>query len=234
MHEDVVVVEQVAKAFADGRGTRVLLAGASLHVAAGQVVGVKGPSGCGKTTLLAIVGGLEAHDAGRVVIGGHELDHARPREIARVRRKHIGLVSQTYGLIDAESVRANIALPLMFDRPRLPGRARTAAVDRAMEWVALDVDPTAAVCSLSQGEKQRVAIARALVRSPRLLIADEPTAALDAETAGRIVARFRAVADEGVAVLVATHDPQVAAACDVVYEFDGPGLVMQEPVAGDS
>lgn len=224
MSEKVVVAESVDKTYPDGRASRQVLSGIELEVQAGQIVGVQGPSGCGKTTLLSIIGGLLRHDRGRVVVAGHELDYTRPRDVARVRREHVGLISQAYGLIEAESVFANITLPLMFDHPRPSRRSRKVVVERVMEWAALDVNPSTRVATLSQGEKQRVAIARALVREPSLLVADEPTAALDAVTGSHIVARLRSVADQGVGVLVATHDHQVANACDVVYRFEGSSL----------
>lgn len=226
--EMTVMAEGIAKAYPDGRAQRSVLEHVSLHVQAGQVVAVEGPSGCGKTTLLTIIGGLLRPDRGRVVVAGNELDHDRPRDVARVRQQHVGLISQAYGLIEAESVFANITLPLVFDRPRPSKRDKSSAVERTMEWATLNVDPSMKVGKLSRGEKQRVAIARALVHMPSLLVADEPTAALDAATGSRIVARLRAVADQGAGVLVATHDQQVSDVCDVVYRFDGTHLTPRQ------
>lgn len=226
MSDQIVIAESVDKSYADGSGQRQVLDDVTIEVRAGQMVGLQGPSGCGKTTILNIIGGLLRHDRGRVVVAGHELDYSRPRDVARVRMEHVGLISQGYGLIDDESVLTNITLPLMFDRPRPSRRTRTTTAARTMEWAALDVSLRMKVARLSQGEKQRVAIARALVRTPSLLIADEPTAALDAATGSQIVARLRSVADDGVGILVATHDPHVADACDVVYRFDGAHLMV--------
>lgn len=232
MAEMTVITEGIAKAYLDGRARRTVLEDASLHVPAGQVVGVEGPSGCGKTTLLMIIGGLLRPDRGQVVVSGNTLDYNRPRDVAHVRKQDIGLISQAYGLIEAESVFANITLPMTFDRPRPSRREKLSAVKRTMEWAALEVNPDMKVAKLSRGEKQRVAVARALVHTPSLIVADEPTAALDATTGSRIVARLRTVADQGASVLVATHDQQVSDACDVVYRFEGTHLTVRlgEPV----
>lgn len=224
MDEMSAIAEGVTKAYADGRRHRIVLDAISLHVPSGRVVGVEGPSGCGKTTLLTIIAGLLKPDRGRVVVAGQELDYDRPRDVARARQQHIGFVSQAYGLIDEESVSANIALPLAFDRRRRSRRERSSVVARTMERTALDVDPSMTVAKLSRGEKQRVAIARALVRTPGLLVADEPTAALDADTGSRIIACLRTVADQGAGVLIATHDPQMSDMCDLVVSFNGTRL----------
>ncbi len=225
MNTTAAAARSIFKSYPDGRGTRPILHDASLEIGTSSVVGVQGPSGCGKTTLLHALAGLLPPDRGEIFIAGSRLDYAQPRSVARVRRTCIGLVSQSYGLIEDESVRENIALPLIFDRPRQGRAARFALVGEMMELVALDVDPRAEVAKLSGGEKQRVAIARALIRKPGLLVADEPTAALD-ETTGRIIVRLlRAVAQSGVGVLIATHDPQVVRECDIVYRFSGPRLM---------
>lgn len=235
MPDNAVVAESVDKSYPDGKSSRQVLSGVGIEVPVGQIVGVQGPSGCGKTTLLSIVGGLLRHDRGRVVVAGHELDYTRPRDVARVRRDHVGLISQTYALIEAESVFANVTLPLMFDRPRPSRRTQLDLVERVLQWASLDINTRAKVGTLSQGERQRVAIARALVRRPSLLVADEPTAALDTVTGALVVERLRAVADQGVGVLIATHDQQVADACDVVFRFEGPilrELIAKTPAPG--
>lgn len=225
----LVQAVSLEKCYPDGQGRTCVLNGADLEVETGRIVGVLGPSGCGKTTLLNIVAGLARCDSGKVFFDGTPLDYSAPRALAELRRAHIGLVSQDYGLLHEESVAENIALPLRFGRPR-PGRQeRRRLVERAMAWAALEVPVKRKVRSLSGGEKQRVAIARALVREPSLLIADEPTAALDAATGAAIVARLRTIAEQGAAVLVATHDPQVSDACDSVYEFAGQDLRRTRP-----
>lgn len=224
MSETVLNLSGVTKSFPDGRGTRRVLDGATLQVDAGSMVAVTGPSGCGKTTLLSISAGLLRPDEGVVSVAGETLDSARPGAIADTRRNHIGLITQEYGLLEAESVLENVTLPLRFGRERRGRHARREAALRALELTNPGVDPRQRVSRLSGGERQRVAIARAVVREPLLLVADEPTAALDADTGSRIVGLLHSLVERGAGVLVATHDPQVADACDVVLRFAGPTL----------
>ncbi|MGF1648457.1 MAG: ABC transporter ATP-binding protein [Kineosporiaceae bacterium] len=195
-----------------------------LEVCSGRIVGVTGPSGCGKTTLLQIMAGLVRPDAGAISFEGVEWDYGQYQTIARTRRDRIGFVSQEHHLLEDESVSDNVALPLHFGRARPDRRERADIVERVLSRAALDVSPRRKVATLSGGERQRVAIARALVKSPALLIADEPTAALDSDTGGRIIDLLHAVATGGTAVLVATHDPSVASVCDTVHEFRGSHL----------
>lgn len=224
MHETVLALHDVAMTFPDGSGRRRVIDGASLEVQSARMVAITGPSGCGKTTLLRIATGLLRPDRGSVVVAGSPLDPDRPGDVARTRLERIGLVDQDYALLDAETVLDNVALPLRFGTPRLGRRSRREAAGRALQRAGLDVDVRRRVDRLSGGERQRVAIARALVREPQLLVADEPTASLDAETGSRIVELLRGLAERGSGVLVATHDPQVAAACDVTLRFAGTRL----------
>lgn len=211
----------ISKGYLDGKNTRSVLERVDICVRAGEMVGLMGPSGSGKSTLLSVVGGLLRPDSGTVTVCGEPLDYTKTSDIARIRREHIGWISQAYDLIASESVAQNVELPLTFGKPRLKKKEREAVVNKALEMAGLDIKTWRQVSKLSGGERQRVAIARALVRTPKFLIADEPTAALDEDTAAQIIEKFRGIADSGVAVLVATHDPQVVAVCDRMYRFDG-------------
>lgn len=229
MSSTVLHAAGVSKSFRDGKETRLIVQGVDLTVSAGEMVGVVGPSGSGKSTLLSLVGGLLSPDSGQVTVAGELLDYSKPSTVARLRREYLGWISQEYGLVPNESVAQSVSLPLIFDKPRLTRTARGTAVKEALKIAGLDIPTWRQVGKLSGGERQRVAIARALVRTPTILIADEPTAALDEATGRTIVDNVRAIADSGTAVLVATHDPQVIAACDRLYRFHGNQLVEATP-----
>lgn len=224
MSESVLGLTSVAKSFPDGDGTRLVLDDVSLRVGPGSMVALTGPSGCGKTTLLEIAAGLLRPDGGVVEVAGEALDFARPVTLSNTRRRHIGLISQDYGLLEHESILDNVTLPLRFARPR-PGRQwRREAARGALARAHLSIDERQRVRRLSGGERQRVAIARAIVGEPPLVIADEPTASLDSDTGARIVDLLRTLVDRGAAVLVATHDPQVAEACQAEFSLSAAAL----------
>lgn len=210
------------KQFIDGTELRVIVRDVSIDVRPGEMVAVQGRSGCGKTTLLKMAAGLLRSDGGQVVVAGEPVRYDRPAEVADIRRRLMGFVSQSYGLLDDELVFDSVVMPLTFRSPRPSRTTRRAEFERVMAEAGVDVRGSSLVAHLSGGEKQRVAIARALIARPRVLIADEPTAALDATSATGTIAQLRSVADSGVAVLVATHDAHVSDVCDAVYEFDGP------------
>ncbi len=223
MAEVVLSARSISKSFRDGSTSREVLRAVDLDLHAGTFTAIIGRSGCGKTTLLKILAGLLPPDEGTVTLNGAPLDFTKTAKVAAARLRHIGIIPAEYSLIEDESVQANVELPLLFERTtrhRDTGRAVADALTRAQ----LHVNPRTRVNQLSTGERQRVAIARALIREPTLLVADEPTAALDAETAQGVVHLLRFLADEGTAVLVATHDPAVMTACDAINSFDGPTL----------
>lgn len=228
MSEEILRGEWITKSFPDGREMRLIMEDVHIAVEKGEMVGIMGPSGSGKTTLLSILSGLLPPDFGTVHLAGEELDYGKPREVARLRLTHVGYIFQSFRLIPEESIFSNVALPLLFARPRPSRGEQKRAVEEALHKAALDLPPRMRVAQLSQGERQRVAIARALVKKPSLLVADEPTASLDQATAGRIIELFQKIAGEGVGVLVATHDPQVAKACRRIYRFEGPHLRLLE------
>jgi putative ABC transport system ATP-binding protein len=211
----VLAVENVAKAYVDGRGRRQILDGSTFAVASREVVAICGPSGSGKTTLLNVCAGLVLPDRGAVWLttAAERHDLASLREAARtqLRRWHIGYVFQFFNLVPTLSVRENVLLPLVLSgRPELEQRA----LERLGELGvgdAVDAFPE----QLSGGERQRVAIARALAHEPVLVLADEPTGNLDRANSDRVVDLLWTHAHAvGSALVIATHDPAIAARAD--------------------
>jgi putative ABC transport system ATP-binding protein len=201
-----------AEALHKSYGRTIALQGASLEVAAGEVVALTGPSGSGKSTLLHCLAGLVLPDAGRVLLHGTPLP-ARADARTRLRREHVGIVLQFGQLVPELTALENVALPLLLDRVD-----RSAAAERAAAWLErLDVGDVAGERpnEMSGGQAQRVAIARALVASPRVVLADEPTGALDT-VSGELAlnALVDAVRESGAALVLVTHDNRVAAVAE--------------------
>jgi putative ABC transport system ATP-binding protein len=196
------------------------LRGASLDVHPGEFVAVTGPSGCGKSTLLSIVAGLEVPDEGTVVVDGNRLHELGPDERALVRRHTVGVVFQFFNLLESMSAAENVAMAAM-----LGGATSRVAGRRARELLDLlgltdKVDSLPA--RLSGGQRQRLAIARAMANSPSVLLADEPTGALDSEGGADVLHLFRRLNDTGQTIVMVTHDASIAAAAQrIVSMRDG-------------
>nr|AGC72387.1 ABC transporter ATP-binding protein [uncultured bacterium A1Q1_fos_15] len=206
----------------DGTATRRVLSSISMRVRPGELVAVMGPSGSGKTTLLLIAAALIDPTSGSAFLAGEDLTRIRrsPRRLAALRRDRIGYVEQRQNLIASLSAAENVGLPLEF--ARMPTRDVRAAALAALDDVGLADRADTNAALLSGGEQQRVAIARALIGERQLLVADEPTAALDSATAEGIMRLIRRRADSGAIVLMATHNPEHAAWADrVIYLRDG-------------
>jgi putative ABC transport system ATP-binding protein len=185
------------------------LRGVDLDVAVGEFVAVTGPSGCGKSTLLNVIAGLDVLDDGSIEVSGERIDGRDQAWLAHFRRHHIGIVFQFFNLIDGVSSLDNIVLPAM-----IGGMRRKAAESRARELLDLLGlgDRTQQVPAvLSGGQRQRLAIARALVNSPTLLLADEPTGALDSDGGAEVLELFRRLHQGGQTVIMVTHSADVAA-----------------------
>ncbi|MFD0658469.1 ABC transporter ATP-binding protein [Thermocatellispora tengchongensis] len=192
----------------------------SLSVAAGELVAVMGPSGSGKSTLLNLAGGLDRPTSGRVTVEGADLGALAPKALAALRRRRVGYVFQEVNLIPSLSLLENVALPRELDGVRA-GRAREEARAALAEVGAGHVAERLPE-EVSGGQRQRAAIARALVGERRLVLADEPTGALDTHTGDQILGLLRARCDAGAAVLLVTHEPRYAAWADrVVFLRDG-------------
>lgn len=205
-----IVLRGVTRTFRQGRAAVRAVDGVSVDIEPGETVALTGPSGAGKSSLLHLIGGLDVPDSGRIVVNGTDVHELTRRTAARFRRT-VGFVFQYYRLLPHMSVLDNVLTPLM------SARVRPADVDRAGELLAgvgLSALRRAAVSELSGGEQQRVAIARALVARPRLLLADEPTGALDSRTGEEVLDLLSALQESwGFTLVVATHDPSVAAGC---------------------
>ncbi|MFE4536073.1 ABC transporter ATP-binding protein [Streptomyces scopuliridis] len=214
----MVRAEDLHRSYGTGPAAVHALRGASLDVARGELVALKGRSGAGKTTLLNLVGGLDSPDRGRVVIDGTDLAELGENGLLELRRDRIGFIFQSFGLIPILSAAENVGVPL-----RLRGadpREREERVALLLSLVGLGDHAAQRPGELSGGQQQRVAIARALANRPALLIADEPTGQLDAQTGLAVMELLRTVVhSEGVAALVATHDPQLLDLADRVVEL---------------
>ena len=219
----------ISQRVVDGRQHRTVLDHVGVEVHAGELVALMGPSGSGKTTLLRIAAGIDRPDAGMPVIDGEHLWVLSSSAIAELRRRTIGYVEQRWNLLDSLTIVENVALPLELDRMSTRDATRDAMA--ALEEVGIAELARQFPSDLSGGEQQRAAIARALVGGRHLLIADEPTGALDALTAETVMRLIRRRCDhDGAAVLLATHDPAVAGWADrVLYLRDG---VLSERSAG--
>jgi ABC-type antimicrobial peptide transport system, ATPase component len=216
----LVELEGAARWFGAGHTQVTALHPTSLTVAAGELLAVMGPSGSGKTTLLSLVGGLDKPSAGRVIVAGQDVGTLKPKELAILRRRTVGYVFQDLNLLAGLTARENVAIPLELDG-RPIGEA-TAAADAALKSVGLASLGNRFPDDLSGGEQQRVAIARALVGGRRILLADEPTGALDSITGESVMRLLRGHCDNGGTAILVTHDAAHAAWADrVVFLRDG-------------
>ncbi|MBB4790417.1 putative ABC transport system ATP-binding protein [Streptomyces nodosus] len=214
----MVRVEKVHKSYGRGAAAVRALRGVSLDIPRGELVALKGRSGSGKTTLLNIVGGLDAPDQGRVTVDGMDLSELGEDGLLALRRDRIGFVFQSFGLIPVLTAAENVGVPMRMRRAGV--REREERVELLLSLVGLADHAAQRPGELSGGQQQRVAIARALANNPSLLIADEPTGQLDAETGHAVMELLRAVVrSEQVTALVATHDATLLDLADRVLEL---------------
>jgi putative ABC transport system ATP-binding protein len=228
--DTAVACRELTKEFGDGDSKVLALRGVDMEVYAGQMSLLVGPSGCGKTTLISIIAGLLDPTGGELSVLGQDLRKLRGRQLVRFRGEHIGFVFQQYNLLPALTAAENAAVPLL-----IGGMRRRDAVAKAaavLESVNLGDKINALPAQLSGGQQQRVAIARALVHEPKLLVCDEPTAALDARSGHMVMELLRRVAVQpGRAVIVVTHDNRVFGFGDrIIHMNDGRIESVETPV----
>ncbi len=236
---DALQVTGVRKTFEAENAPVRALRGVTLSVRTGDFVALMGPSGCGKSTLLNLVAGLDVPDEGTILVAGDEVTGRTEDELARMRREHIGIVFQFFNLLEGMTVLENVAMPAI-----IAGRKRRAAETRARDLLDLLGIPDKAMAppgALSGGQRQRLAIARSLANEPTLLLADEPTGALDSEGGQEIIELLSRLHSGGQTIVLVTHDNDVAGAAQrVVRMRDGriaddelaPGEALGESVSG--
>ena len=220
---NVVEVRSLYKSYeSEGMPVRALR-GADLTMHAGEFIAVMGPSGCGKSTLLNLIAGLDTPTDGEIVLAGQSLVGKDENELARIRRAHIGIVFQFFNLLEGMTVLENVALPAI-----IAGSSRRQAETRArdlLDLLGLTDKARNAPGVLSGGQRQRLAIARALANEPTLLLADEPTGALDSAGGQEVMELFRRLHTNGQAILLVTHDARVAAAAERIVQMRDGRLV---------
>ncbi|MET9690750.1 ABC transporter ATP-binding protein [Streptomyces sp. NPDC006514] len=218
--QPVLQLDRLVRTHGSGATEVHALRGIDLSVFPGELVAVMGPSGSGKSTLLTLAGGLDTPSSGRVIVEGTDITAASRKQLAALRRRSIGYVFQDYNLIPALTAAENVALPRELDG--ISARKARVSALAALEEMGLGQLAERFPDEMSGGQQQRVAIARALVGDRRLVLADEPTGALDSETGESVLALLRARCDAGAAGILVTHEPRFAAWADrVVFLRDG-------------
>lgn len=215
----MIKLQNITKIYNAGTKAAVnALNGIDLEIESGEMLAVIGRSGSGKSTLLNIIGCIDTPTDGSYFLDGKEISKLSSSEIAGILNKKIGFVLQDFGLMLDRTVYQNLSYPLIFNRSVKKSEFRE-RIMKALELAGLPLHGNPKCGELSGGQKQRVAIARAIVNEPSLLLADEPTGALDTKTAEEIMELFRALNKEGKTVIIVTHDPNIASQCNRVIEI---------------
>ncbi|HEX7488173.1 MAG TPA: ABC transporter ATP-binding protein [Anaeromyxobacteraceae bacterium] len=204
----VIEARKLERDFRMGDATVRALRGVDLRIDAGEYVAIIGPSGSGKTTLMNLIGCLDTPTSGSYALDGEEVSLLDDDSLSHIRNEKIGFVFQSFNLLPRAAALDNVALPLVY--AEVGRRERRAAARRALERVDLGDRLDHRPDQLSGGQRQRVAIARAMVNEPKLLLADEPTGALDQRTGAEIITLFEQLNREGVTIVLVTHDPEIA------------------------
>ena len=208
----MIKLEHVYKYYETGDTQLTVLEDVNFSIAAGEFVALMGPSGSGKSTLINLLGFIDRHFDGRYLFNGREIGDFKDEELSEIRNRSVGFVFQNFSLIENLSVAENVELPLLYKGAKHNETQKK--VKDALKRVGLSEKLDQLPKQLSGGQQQRVAIARALINQPNFIIADEPTGALDTHTTDEIMQLFKQLNDEGVTIILVTHDPETVVYCD--------------------
>lgn len=221
----MISIKDLNKSYKMGKNYLHVLKGINLEVEEGEFVAIMGSSGSGKSTLLNIIGMLDTHDTGLYELDGIEIDNLTEKKAAVYRNKFLGFIFQSYNLINFKNVVENVALPLYYQKVSRSKRNEIAL--KYLERVGLLPWAKHMPNELSGGQKQRVAIARAMASQPKLLLADEPTGALDSVTSREIMQMIQEINDDGKTILMVTHEDDIANMCKRVIRLKD-GVIMED------
>jgi putative ABC transport system ATP-binding protein len=224
----MIKIEKLHKSYPIGKDSLHVLKGLDLHIKEGEFVAIMGSSGSGKSTLLNIVGLLDGHDSGNYYLNGQLIENLDEKKAAILRNKFLGFVFQSFNLITYKNALENVALPLYYQ-----GMGRKERNERALHFldkVGLKDRADHLPSELSGGEKQRVAVARALVTNPKVILADEPTGALDSTTSHSVMELLKEINREGMTVFVITHEEDIAEETDRIVRLKDGVIISDEKV----
>jgi putative ABC transport system ATP-binding protein len=214
---ELIELKNISKQY---REETTILKGVDLCIEDGDYIALMGPSGAGKTTLMNIMGCLDRATQGEYFLDGNEISDYPEKEKARLRNEKFGFVVQDFALINEMTVYENVRLPLRYRKKRL--KKEREHIESILKSLEIEDKKEIRVCDLSGGQQQRVAIARAIVNSPEIILADEPTGALDQETGREVMEIFSKLNQQGKTIIIVTHDPNIAAKCNrIVKMVDG-------------
>ena len=230
MREEILSMREIYKQYRMGSETQTVLHGIDLTVERGEFLAVLGPSGSGKSTLMNLIGCLDTPTSGTYILHGRDISHLDEDELAEIRSREIGFVFQSFQLLQRQDALHNVELPLIYSG--VPASTRLKRAQQMLERVGLREKLHHYPNQLSGGQQQRVAIARALANDPTILLADEPTGALDQQTGRQVMNLFHDLNDDGHTIIMITHDIGIAKhASRIVRLLDG---VLTEGVADDA
>lgn len=222
----MIKIEKLHKSYPIGKDSLHVLKGLDLHIKEGEFVAIMGSSGSGKSTLLNIVGLLDIHDSGNYYLNGQLIENLDEKKAAILRNKFLGFVFQSFNLINYKNALENVALPLYY--AGMGRKERNEIAMQYLEKVGLADWATHLPSELSGGQKQRVAIARALVTKPKVVLADEPTGALDSSTSHSVMELLKEINREGMTVFVITHEEDIAEETDRIVRLKDGVIISDE------
>lgn len=224
--QDIIRTTGLTRVYGSGRNAVPVLKGINLAISPGKLIALKGRSGSGKTTLINLLGALDRPTEGQITIVGQEITSLSDRERDDIRRKQLGLIFQSFALLPLMTAYENVEFVLRLSH--IPAAERKAAAEQALEQVGLKARMHHRPFEMSGGEQQRNAIARAVAHKPQLILADEPTGELDSRTGLQIIKVFRDLVQQGLSVVLTTHDPAIMDIVDHVYELED-GQIVAKP-----
>lgn len=228
--KEILRMEKIVKTYRMGEDDQMVLKGVDLTVHEGEFLSILGPSGSGKSTMMNIIGCLDTPTSGTYILDGRDIANQNEKELARIRSKEIGFIFQSFQLLPRLSALRNVELPLIY--AKIPAAERKKRAEEMLIRVGLGEKINHRPNQLSGGQQQRVAIARALSTNPTILLADEPTGALDQTTGKQVMALFQELHQEGRTIIMITHDRSIAGyASRIVQILDGN---LSEGVEGDA